>query len=59
MAQRFDTEVDIYQIPFVEVDECQPNPCKNDGVCTNNPTGGFSCNCKEGYRGLTCIGKNY
>ena len=47
-------------LPFsiLEIDECQPNPCKNDGACSNNPNGGFSCNCKEGFRGVVCEGNS-
>ncbi|NXP78171.1 ZAN protein, partial [Ramphastos sulfuratus] len=36
---------------------CMPNPCKNDGVCsdaTYNTTVPFTCECSELYTGSTC-----
>ncbi|XP_054031516.1 IgGFc-binding protein [Dryobates pubescens] len=36
---------------------CMPNPCKNDGVCsedTNNSSVPFSCECSELYTGPVC-----
>ncbi|NXX95018.1 ZAN protein, partial [Centropus bengalensis] len=36
---------------------CMPNPCKNDGVCsetTNGTTLRFSCECSELYTGPSC-----
>ncbi|KAM6127524.1 IgGFc-binding protein-like [Phoenicopterus ruber ruber] len=36
---------------------CMPNPCKNDGVCsetTTNTSPYFSCACSELYRGPSC-----
>ena len=34
-------------------DDCRGQPCKNGGVCFDKP-GGFECNCRHGYRGITC-----
>ena len=35
------------------VDDCDPNPCKNGGTCVDG-IGSFICNCKDGFKGLTC-----
>lgn len=34
-------------------DPCDPNPCRNDGICSKGPTG-FLCRCPEGFAGLRC-----
>ncbi|XP_022856854.1 wall-associated receptor kinase 2-like isoform X1 [Olea europaea var. sylvestris] len=46
-----------------DIDECENNPCDENGICTNTP-GSFSCSCKHGYtgngtkEGRGCIAKN-
>ncbi len=35
---------------------CNPNPCKNDSICTDRPDGYF-CTCKKGYEGKNCEAK--
>ena len=35
------------------MDECLNNPCKNEGACVNT-IGGFSCKCRQGYKGALC-----
>lgn len=42
--------------PEPEVDDCSPNPCKNDGVCTDVGNS-FSCACKNGFGGEICAEK--
>ncbi|XP_028817903.1 protocadherin Fat 4 isoform X2 [Denticeps clupeoides] len=37
----------------VDIDECDQDPCNNDGVCVNY-MGGFSCQCLKGFSGLHC-----
>ena len=38
-----------------ELKACQPNPCKNEGVCRLKPTSGYECNCANtGYEGDNC-----
>ena len=37
----------------MEVDECLPEPCLNDGSCTDN-IGSFRCSYAAGYVGETC-----
>jgi len=34
-------------------DDCNPNPCLNDGVCTDE-VGGYTCACNDGFGGDTC-----
>ena len=46
---------------FFTVDICVPNPCENDGTCSEGyEPSSFMCNCKPGYTGEKCeesIGK--
>ncbi|KAG7282339.1 hypothetical protein CRUP_002727 [Coryphaenoides rupestris] len=37
-----------------DTNECDPNPCKNNGICSQLAAGGFSCSCPEPYTGRTC-----
>lgn len=36
-----------------DIDECEVNPCENEGTCLNTP-GGFYCHCHGGFSGLVC-----
>ena len=38
----------------VDVDDCDPNPCQNGGVCTDTGTNSFTCQCASGFTGTTC-----
>ena len=38
---------------FTVTDNCDPNPCKEDGVCTNM-LNDFSCDCIFGLEGKDC-----
>jgi hypothetical protein len=38
---------------FSEINECQSNPCKNDGTC-NDYVNSYKCTCQPGYEGLYC-----
>ena len=29
-------------------------PCENNGNCTNDMVGGYTCSCENGYTGQTC-----
>ena len=42
----------------LEINECSPNPCKNDGSCTDL-VNGFSCSCVAGYNGDDCSSGKY
>lgn len=37
----------------VNVDDCQPNPCRNGGVCIDR-INSFYCNCTEDWMGVVC-----
>ncbi len=37
----------------VNINECQGNPCQNEGACVDL-TGGFTCFCAPGFTGSTC-----
>ena len=37
----------------MNIDECQPNPCLNGGVCTEVDNN-YTCSCSNGYTGLEC-----
>jgi len=36
-----------------DTDDCEPNPCKNEGICTDGEDS-YTCACKAGYRGDNC-----
>ena len=38
---------------FVEIDECNSNPCESGSTC-NDYVNGFNCTCTEGYTGIQC-----
>ena len=38
---------------LLDVDECQFNPCKHGGTCSNIP-GSYNCKCVSGYKGKDC-----
>ena len=42
-----------YSIFFLDVDECESTPCTNGGTCVNEQPG-YSCQCKDGYKGQRC-----
>ena len=41
----------------IPVDYCNPNPCKNSGVCVVEEGKGYSCACHPGFTGFHCQGK--
>jgi thioredoxin-related protein len=36
-----------------DIDDCDPNPCKNDGTC-NDEINDYTCNCVDGFSGKKC-----
>ena len=36
-----------------DINDCEPNPCKHDGVCKDFGKG-FQCTCSQGWQGLRC-----
>ncbi|XP_072013212.1 uncharacterized protein [Amphiura filiformis] len=33
---------------------CSSNPCENGGTCNNGGSGGYTCNCADGFEGTNC-----
>lgn len=40
-------------LTFLDINECDTNPCENGGQCTNSE-GSFTCSCAGGWRGPAC-----
>ena len=38
---------------FADIDDCAPNPCRNDGTCTDG-VNSHTCACVTGYTGPNC-----
>ena len=38
---------------FLDVNECEANPCKNGGTCVDL-VGDYRCDCVPGYTGEDC-----
>ena len=40
-------------ILLLDINDCQPNPCMNNGICVDG-VNSFSCNCAHGFIGKHC-----
>ena len=40
-------------IPFLDIDDCAPNPCQNGGTCTDG-VDSYNCTCVAGFIGINC-----
>ncbi|XP_072013288.1 uncharacterized protein [Amphiura filiformis] len=38
---------------FLDIDDCSPNPCQNEGNCTDG-VDSYTCTCAAGYTGTIC-----
>ncbi|XP_060582307.1 fibropellin-3-like [Ruditapes philippinarum] len=38
---------------FNDIDDCDPNPCQNDGTCTDE-VNDYTCTCADGFSGENC-----
>ena len=38
---------------YLDIDECQSNPCLNRGTCRNLENH-YTCDCQPGYEGINC-----
>ena len=38
---------------LVDINECESNPCENDGTCTDREDG-YTCACASGFTGTEC-----
>ena len=47
-----DTHYDVSKY-FSDIDDCDPNPCMNGGVCTDG-IDAYTCTCAAGYTGENC-----
>ena len=43
---------------LIDIDNCAPNPCQNDGECVDG-IADFTCICVEGFTGKKCGTSNY
>ena len=48
----------VYHIYFLETDECESNPCLNNGTCTDLVYD-YNCTCEHGYFGRNCENGTY
>lgn len=47
------TDISIWIILSLEIDECASNPCQNNGTCTDL-LASYVCSCTEEYDGPQC-----
>ena len=40
-------------ISLLDIDECIPEPCQNNGTCTDQ-INGYECQCDPGFNGTNC-----
>ena len=38
---------------FADINECDSNPCENDGACMDMEDG-YKCKCESGFNGTRC-----
>ena len=43
-----------FNLIFIDTNECASNPCLNEGNCTTEHVGNYTCNCRTGYEGENC-----
>jgi len=43
----------MFLIYLTAIDLCDPNPCEH-GSCANDGSGGYTCDCYDGYSGDDC-----
>ena len=46
------TSCNLYYL-ILDPDDCQPNPCQNDGTCTDG-LHSYTCACELGWAGTDC-----
>ena len=48
---QFYSNYDFHSV--LDIDDCQPNPCKNNGVCADG-INSYTCDCTHGFIGDNC-----
>ena len=43
----------VFHFLFLDIDDCQPNPCLNGGTCVDG-LNSFTCDCINGFIGSNC-----
>lgn len=43
---------------YTDIDDCLPNPCKNNGTCTDL-VNDYQCDCVAGFNGNNCENSKY
>ena len=45
-----------YLFGYLDIDDCLSNPCRNEGICTDDVhrVHKWNCECKTGYLGADC-----
>ena len=46
-------DVELFSFHLSDINDCDPNPCVNEGVC-NNGNNSYTCTCAEDYTGKNC-----
>jgi len=45
-------------IVYLDIIECNSNPCMNDGTCTDK-VNRYTCNCRAGYTAANCESRKF
>ena len=46
----------MISIIVLDIDECEANPCLNEGTCTTPEVAEYMCTCTDAWTGDTCAG---
>ena len=49
----FKWNIELVSLYLSDINDCDPNPCVNGGVC-HNGINSYTCTCAEGYNGKNC-----
>lgn len=50
---QFITIDDYFHLHIIDIDDCQPMPCKHNGSCRDG-INSYTCKCAAGYEGKDC-----
>ena len=48
------TDITTSTVTTPTLTPCSSAPCRNQGICVDEPSGGFTCTCTVGVYGVTC-----